>query len=174
MDERSANVHRLVNRTKFTAIVTVAFCLGACTSAPTQPVIVDASQNAPIEREPIKTPTADEPAVRADPTAATASLLAAAQQARDNQDYDNAVTYLERAVRIDPRNAALWIELSGAHLADGDMTAANQHVRKAIALAGNDPVLTRQAWLQLANIREAEGNLSEAKAIRKRYASVRG
>lgn len=85
-----------------------------------------------------------------------------------------AVTYLERAVRIDPRNATLWIELSAAHLADNNLAAANQHVRKAIALAGQDQALTRAAWLQMADIREAEGNRSEADAIRRRFAALRG
>ena len=85
-----------------------------------------------------------------------------------------AITYLERAVRIDPRNAELWTELSAAHLADNNLAAANQHVRKAIALAGDDPALSRSAWLQMADIRQAEGNRSEADAIRRRFSAVRG
>ena len=140
----------------------------------------DGAARAPIEREPSvqadpppgATASGSTPDVR--PTAATASLLAAAEAATERQSYTDAISYLERAVRIEPRNAQLWIELSNAHLASGNTVAANQHVRKAIALAGEDPELTRHAWLQLADVREAEGNLSEARAIRRRYASMRG
>lgn len=109
-----------------------------------------------------------------DTSAATLALQSAAQIAMADAEPQTAVTYLERAVRIDPRNATLWIELSAAHLADNNLAAANQHVRKAIALAGQDQALTRAAWLQMADIREAEGNRSEADAIRRRFAALRG
>ncbi len=109
-----------------------------------------------------------------DTSAATLALLTAAQTAMADAQPQTAVTYLERAVRIDPRNATLWIELSAAHLADNNLAAANQHARKAIALAGQDRTLTRAAWLQMADIRDAEGNNGEADAIRRRFAAVRG
>ena len=107
-------------------------------------------------------------------TAATATLLAAAKTAIEDDQPRNAVAYLERAVRIDPRNPELWIKLSAAHLADGNIAAANQHARKAIALAGDNDMLVRDAWLQMADIRDVEGNTAEARAIRRRYRSVSG
>jgi len=154
--------------------------LGACATSPTPPPVVAGEASAPIQREPVNRsapaatsgPTASAATPR--PTAATASLLAAANSASEQQNFGDAISYLERAVRIEPRNANLWIELSDAHLASGNTTAANQHVRKAIALAGSDPALTRLAWLQLADVREAEGNRSEARAIRRRYSRERG
>ena len=153
----------------------VLLVLGACASSPTPPPVVEGTGSAPIERDSVSQPGAGDSSTTApQTTAATATLLAAAATASEAQNYNDAISYLERAVRIEPRNPKLWIELSDAHLASGNTNAANQHVRKAIALAGNDGELTRQAWLQLADVREAEGNLSEAKAIRRRYARARG
>ena len=151
-----------------------ALALAACAATPTTPPVVEEGQvTAPIEREvDPSAPPADEPAPQ--PTAATLALVSAAQTAMAEQQHDSAIAYLERAVRIDPRNAELWIELSAAHLADNNLPAATQHVRKAIALAAQDPALTRRAWLQMADIREAEGNASEAQAIRRRYRAIPG
>lgn len=158
---------------KRTLLVSLAIWLSACASGPTTPPQVEESASAPIQREVDPAPETDIESIPQS-TAATATLLAAAKTALDDDQPRNAVAYLERAVRIDPRNPQLWIKLSAAHLADGNIAAANQHARKAIALAGNDTVLIRDAWLQMADIRDAEGNTSEAKAIRRRYRSVSG
>lgn len=162
-------------RCRFVFYWALIYMLAACATSPTQPPVVEGEASAPIARDPAQPPhTNGEPEETPRPTAATTTLLAAAERASAAQNYTDAISYLERAIRIEPRNASLWIELSDAHLASGNTTAANQHVRKAIALAGSDPVLSRMAWLQLAAVREAEGNLSEARAIRRRYASARG
>lgn len=172
---RHSQEHTIKPHRHFALYFALLLTLGACATSPSPPPVVEGEASAPIERDPANPAQSSEanPATPR-PTAATAMLLAAAQTASQASNYADAVSYLERAIRIEPRNAALWIELSDAHLASGNTTAANQHVRKAIALAGSDPALTRRAWLQLADVREVEGNLSEAKAIRRRYAGVRG
>jgi cytochrome c-type biogenesis protein CcmH/NrfG len=81
---------------------------------------------------------------------------------------------LERAVRIEPREALLWIRLSRAHLAQGEMRAAFQHARKAIALAGSDSSKFSAAWLQLANVFTAQGKNAEAQQIRRRFSRSSG
>jgi Flp pilus assembly protein TadD len=168
-----------IRDTRLFLIIVFSTALGACAVSPTTPPVVE-DAGAPIEREPSTSDDTGDAAAAGRmteatrPTAATASLLAAAQTASEERNFADAISYLERAVRIEPRNATLWIELSDAHLANGNTNAADQHVRKAIALAGADAALTRLAWLQLADVREAEGNLSEARAIRRRYAGLRG
>jgi Flp pilus assembly protein TadD len=154
-------------------ILALTLALIGCTTPPTTPPIIEDSQVTPVERD-VDERTADTEGNAPDTSAATLALLTAAQTAMADAEPQTAVTYLERAVRIDPRNATLWIELSAAHLADNNLAAANQHARKAIALAGQDQTLTRTAWLQMAEIREAEGNRSEADAIRRRFAALRG
>ena len=158
------------------SLLMLSMLLGACATSPTPPAPVE-DKTAPIEREPALEADEEKDKDRKKPpksTAATDSLLAAARQASEADNYANAIAYLERAVRLDPRNAQLWIQLSAAHLADENLPAATQHARKAIALAGADPGLTRDAWLQLADIREAQGNTAEAEAIRRRYTSISG
>ncbi len=101
-------------------------------------------------------------------------LLAQADTALTQQAPVQAIALLERAIRIDPREALLWIRLSRAHLAQGHTTAASQHARKAIALAGSDAVRTGQAWLQMADVMEAQGERQQAASLRRRYARFAG
>ena len=68
----------------------------------------------------------------------------------------------------------MWIRLSRAHLAQGHTQAASQHARKAIALAGSDAVKTGQAWLQMADVLEAQGERQQAASLRRRYARYAG
>jgi tetratricopeptide (TPR) repeat protein len=105
---------------------------------------------------------------------ATQTLLARANEALASQQPETAIMLLERAVRIEPREALLWIRLSRAHLAQGEMRAAFQHARKAIALAGSDSSKFSAAWLQLANVFTAQGKNAEAQQIRRRFSRSSG
>ena len=99
---------------------------------------------------------------------------ASARDATKSNDHAGAIVSLERAIRITPRNSELWTELAAAHLAQDQLAVAIQHARKAIALAGNNSALAQKAWLTLADIREAEGRINEAKSIRRRYSRISG
>ncbi len=101
-------------------------------------------------------------------------LLAQADTALTEQVPAQAIVLLERAIRIAPREALLWIRLSRAHLVQGHTTAASQHARKAIALAGSDAIKTGQAWLQMADVLEAQGERQQAASLRRRYARFAG
>ena len=131
---------------------------------------------APIQRTSAPAEPSTESTVPAAPATneATQLLLAQAKQAREAEAHSDAVVYLERAIRLEPRNSALWSTLAQVHLDDGNLIAAKQHVRKAIALAGDNDGLQRSAWLTLADIREAEGAPAEAASIRRRYQTGRG
>lgn len=154
---------------------TIGICLlvTGCATPGTPPIIEDAGQ-APIEREGAEDDATEAADAAPQTASATLALVNEAQAASAANNHANAVAYLERAVRIEPRNARLWIELSSAHLANGNVNAAHQHARKAIALAGQDSALNRQAWLAFADVREAQGNSAEADAIRRRYRSGEG
>ena len=102
-------------------------------------------------------------------SSAAQTLLAQANTALASNEPRTAVVLLERAVRIEPREALLWIRLSKAHLQQGDTQVAFQHARKAIALAGSDSRKQTAAWLQLADVYQAQGRRSDAKNIRQRY-----
>ena len=153
----------------------LAFLLTACAVPGGPPPVVEEAGQAPIERDDTRDDSADlDENLEPDTSSATLALVTEARNASAAANHANAVAYLERAVRIEPRNAQLWVELSAAHLANGNLAAANQHARKAIALAGTDQRLSRLAWLQLADIRDAEGSSAEANAIRRRYRTGEG
>ena len=52
---------------------------------------------------------------------------------------------LERALRLDPNNAALWLELGELELQTGNSAQAATMARKAQTLAGRDRQLTDRA-----------------------------
>ena len=53
-------------------------------------------------------------------------------------EYPAAAASLERAVRIEPANPWLWLELAKVHFASGNLSQAESHARKALSLAGQD------------------------------------
>ena len=66
---------------------------------------------------------------------ASESLLAQARAQRNAGEPGQASMTLERAIRIDPDQPALWLELARVHFDDGNFTQAEQLARKAGALA---------------------------------------
>ena len=89
------------------------------------------------------------PAEPAMPPAAVA-LLEQSRGQRAAGSYAAAASSIERAIRIDPNNAGLWLELGEIKLEDGDPQQAEQMARKALTLAGGDPAVTSRAERLLA------------------------
>jgi len=67
--------------------------------------------------------------------AAAASLQSTAEQQRARGESEKAVATLERALRIDPKDPLLWIELAEIRLEQGDRVQAGQLARRAESLA---------------------------------------
>lgn len=165
---------------KTLGLLLAALMISGCASTSQQgPVIVDDSSRTappttskpPVVKETAK--TAPKP-ITPPQSSAAQTLLARANKALASQQPETAIMLLERAVRIEPREALLWIRLSRAHLAQGEMRAAFQHARKAIALAGSDSSKFSAAWLQLANVFTAQGKNAEAQQIRHRFSRASG
>jgi tetratricopeptide (TPR) repeat protein len=96
---------------------------------------------------------------------ATRSLVAQARTLSAHGDFDAASSTLERALRIEPNNPLLWIELGRLRLAENDAHQAVGCGRKALALASGDPAAQRQAGRLLADALRAEGHNQEAREI---------
>jgi tetratricopeptide (TPR) repeat protein len=96
---------------------------------------------------------------------ATRSLVAQARTLSAHGDFDGASSTLERALRIEPNNPLLWIELGRLRLAENDAHQAVGCGRKALALASGDPATQRQAGGLLADALRAEGHNQEAQEI---------
>ena len=69
---------------------------------------------------------------------------------------------LERALRIEPRNAWLWNELAQLRLAQGQYAQAISIARKSISFAGHDRPLLASSWRVIGNAHVAQGNTAEA------------
>ena len=64
---------------------------------------------------------------------------------RDAGDYSQASALLERALRIDPNNPVLWVELGELHLTAGNDEQAATMARKALTLAGGERAVEARA-----------------------------
>ncbi|MBM4204658.1 MAG: tetratricopeptide repeat protein [Gammaproteobacteria bacterium] len=159
--------------------------LGGCMSAPTprQPTGPghSAPPSPPVVERPLPAPApqpgagpkapavvAPEPA-RSASSDATDSLVRLSEEAAKRGDHRSAIGALERALRIDGRNADLWARLSVACLREGRVNLARQYANRATTLAGPRVDWKRSAALAVAAIEEHVGNYDEAERIRALY-----
>jgi tetratricopeptide (TPR) repeat protein len=110
----------------------------------------------------------------ADTGNATLALLKQSDRARSTGNTEEAVAYVERAIRLNPRQADLWVRLAELQLARDDPAAAVQFANKAITLAGQRMDWVRDAWLVIADARAAQGDADAAQEIRARWQTYRG
>ena len=75
---------------------------------------------------------------------------------------------LERALRIEPRNAWLWNELAQVRLAQGQYAQAISLAQKSNSFAAGDRRLQASNWRVIGNARVAQGNSSSADQAFKR------
>jgi tetratricopeptide (TPR) repeat protein len=92
-------------------------------------------------------PARDVPTARpqSDASGASAALLEQSRAQRAAGSLPAARASLERALRLDPNNAVLWLELGELELQTGNLTQAATMARKAMTLAGGDRRLTDRA-----------------------------
>jgi tetratricopeptide (TPR) repeat protein len=92
-------------------------------------------------------PRSDTPPARpqSDASGASGALLQQAQAQRAAGSFPAARASLERALRLDPNNAVLWLELGELELQTGNSAQAASMARKALTLAGRDARLTGRA-----------------------------
>lgn len=100
--------------------------------------------------------------------AASGALVAQAHAASAKSDYLTALSTLERAVRIEPRNPLVWIEIAKIRLASGEAAQAESTARKAVALSEGDQRTSAEAWRQVALALKAQNRNPEAAAAEAR------
>jgi hypothetical protein len=106
------------------------------------PPVTPAPQPPGVPATPTPPPEVAQPQAPSAPplsSGATASLLQQGRQQAAAGDFAMATASLERALRINPRDAALWLELGRVKLAQGDRAQAESMGRRALSLAGSDP-----------------------------------
>jgi Tfp pilus assembly protein PilF len=93
---------------------------------------------------------------------ATSALVTQARSSSARGDFDAAAATLERALRIEPDNPLVWIEMGRMRLASGDAAQAENMGRRALALAAGAPREQSLAWRLIADSLRARGRNIEA------------
>jgi Flp pilus assembly protein TadD len=95
---------------------------------------------------------------------AASALVAQAHSRAAAGDYVAATATLERALRIEPDNPLVWIELGRVQLSAGSPAQADSMGRKAVGLADGDPSTQAAAWRLVADSLRARNRNPEAAA----------
>lgn len=138
---------------RLSALLIIAL-LGGCTvpvyepapsPPPPQPAPAPPPRETPV---PVPVPTPPPPVVEPAPppppppsATATAALLAQSRAQAAAGNFPLATATLERALRIDPRDGRLWLELGRLKLRQGDRAQARSMGQRALTLAGADQAL---------------------------------
>ena len=78
-------------------------------------------------------------------------------------EFATAAATIERALRIEPENPLLWIELGKVREAEGNHAQAEAMARKALVVAGNDARAQSAAWKLIAQSLRSRGRNAEAR-----------
>jgi len=103
---------------------------------------------------------------------AASALIAQAHQQTGAGDTAQAAATLERALRIEPDNPLVWIELGRVRLAENNPAQADAMGRKALALATGDAAAQSSAWRLIADALRARGDNGGAADADGRAASL--
>ncbi|WP_428623382.1 hypothetical protein [Sedimenticola sp.] len=174
-----------MNWKRYSALVLPVLLLVGCYTAPQRPAEPAAPRQTTPDYDPasggaVVTPaeekeiqiSAYEPAPAAPLTPlhskAVGALLNTAQQQERNNDLVGAVGTIERALRIEPRNAHLWYRLATLRMTQGRHALASDLATKSLSLAGADVALKRENWQLIARARRATGDISGAKVAERK------
>ncbi|HEY8098729.1 MAG TPA: tetratricopeptide repeat protein, partial [Methylobacter sp.] len=134
-------------------------------SLTTSPVVSEAPKSSPppppaelTPFEPIEATVPLSPAVGA--------LVSAANQNTKSGDLDSAAVSIERAIRIEPRNATLFYKLALLRLKQSKPRLAEDLAKKSALLASTDNALKKHCWLLIAHARELQQDFAGAKEAR--------
>ena len=93
---------------------------------------------------------------------AASALVTQAHTQAGGGDYGQAAATLERALRIEPDNPLLWIELGRVQLSENNAAQADAMGHKALALATTDAGAQSAAWRLIADSLRSRGRNPEA------------
>lgn len=168
--------HPVLRRQPLTWLLLILLASG-CTTTPTTPSPGETSDSDRTETrtdtQPSGQPT-PAPAQQPDAGDATLALLQLSERAQSAGSLPEAIAYAERAIRINPRQADLWLRLATLELANEQPQSVIQYANKALSLADGQQDLQQQAWLLIADARTVLGDHEAAEAIRQRWGTYRG
>lgn len=97
---------------------------------------------------------------------AVGALVSVAKQNSKSGDLDSAAASIERAIRIEPRNATLFYKLALLRLDQSKPRLAEDLAKKSALLASTDNTLKKHCWLLIAHAREIQQDFAGAKDAR--------
>lgn len=168
-------------------LVLLFLLLGACSSTPPRhlPPVIDGHTGEAMP-EPVPGPSPGVPYELPDepvaipvppPTAGGGAVVALLDQADDYRrsgDSNNEAATVERALRIEPKNAGLWNRLATIRLDQGRPQQAEQLALKSNALAGADRDLQARNWRLVAQARWAQNDSAGARAAENKARDLGG
>ncbi|MDE0190623.1 MAG: tetratricopeptide repeat protein [Gammaproteobacteria bacterium] len=163
-----------MNRLAFATAI--GFVAAGCSSlpAPPPPVRAPAPPPPPPSVQPIvievpeQPPPPPPPAIEP-PTAITEALIDEAIVLENAGSPAEAAAAIEQAIRIEPRRGELWLQLAVLRLRDGQAAMGEQSARKALLFLRPGSPEEREAWLVIADAREAQGDFESAEGLRNRW-----
>jgi predicted Zn-dependent protease len=161
--------------------VLLALLLASCAGQPPHQPITN--QPTPYERTPgaapgTAAPGSAQPAPPPPPVRqyrlgpAASALVAQAHVQANGGEFGAASATLERALRIEPDNPLLWVELGRLQLQQANAVQADGMGRKALALATGDPAAQSSAWRLIADALRARGRNGEAAEADRRASAL--
>jgi tetratricopeptide (TPR) repeat protein len=134
---------------------------GAPTLPPPQTPLPPPEQPLPPP-EPVEELPAPPPVREYQLGSATQSLVNQARTQAAAGNFAVAAGSIERALRIEPNNPLLWIELGRVRQAEGNYAQAENMGRKGLSLATGDPRTQSSAWRLIAEALRARGKAPDA------------
>ena len=118
----------------------------------------------PVPQRPTRTFTLSPP---------SRALVTQAEEQAQNGDVTAAAATIERALRIEPSNPLLWIELGKLRMREASYAQAESVGRKAVSLATGDARAESSAWSLVAESFRARGRNADAREAEERAAQLR-
>lgn len=135
------------------------------------PVITDTSEVAPPSTEeaveqlpPVQLPKERPRTQPATLSPASRALVTQAESQRQRGDLPGATISLERALRIEPNNPLLWIEMGKLRMDQRNYPQAENMGRKALLMSVGDDRSQAAAWQLIGESLQARGRNPEAQA----------
>ena len=155
-------------------LLTMTLCLSACAEQTTKSVelIPVEERNAPVEKAQA---TIVEAEVKVDKNrkvinkkkeSVIIALLDDAERLSNKGQSEKAAATIERALRIEPKNALLWHRLAAVRMQQQQWQQAIAMARKSNALAVNNAQLKSDNWAVIAAAYDRLGNKKKANEAR--------
>lgn len=154
----------MMSMKKLTLLCAGIVFVTACSTTPTPPVD-DTDKIIPAEQQ-----------IRPDSStsAAIIRLIENARQASKQGHMSQAESFLERAIRIEPKNPLLWHYLAKLHLYQGHYQRAEGLASKSSSLtqAANNDRLRADNWRIIAHARQFQGDTAGAQQAQSKASAL--